>query len=189
MQKKARFVIIGSGWRASFYVRIAKAFPEQFELLYLLCRIMLIPCYINRCDRKSGLDNDYRYAHDEQCDQQAYQKSQSALFFGICRVINSHSHPLLARIPKLDPACHAEHQAYLYKQKNDSRTSVTDKRERYTGVRYGICYNRNIQYDLKGYMCHNPNNDKCTVHILGIIRHNKAPPYQDKEHKKYRDLE
>lgn len=38
MKKKARFVIVGSGWRASFYVRVAKAFSEQFELLYMLCR-------------------------------------------------------------------------------------------------------------------------------------------------------
>ncbi len=36
--EKARFVIVGSGWRAAFYVRVAKAFPERFELLYMLCR-------------------------------------------------------------------------------------------------------------------------------------------------------
>lgn len=32
------FVIIGSGWRSEFYVRIAKQYPEQFELKYMLCR-------------------------------------------------------------------------------------------------------------------------------------------------------
>lgn len=32
------FVIVGSGWRSLFYVRIARKFPEQFQLKYLLCR-------------------------------------------------------------------------------------------------------------------------------------------------------
>ncbi len=38
MQKKARFIIIGSSWRALFYVRIAKALSERFELVNMLCR-------------------------------------------------------------------------------------------------------------------------------------------------------
>ena len=32
------FVIVGSGWRAMFYVRIALRYPECFKLCYLLCR-------------------------------------------------------------------------------------------------------------------------------------------------------
>ena len=36
--KKLSFVIVGSGWRSLFYVRIAKRFPELFELKYMLCR-------------------------------------------------------------------------------------------------------------------------------------------------------
>lgn len=32
------FVIVGSGWRSEFYVRIAKQYPEQFDLKYMLCR-------------------------------------------------------------------------------------------------------------------------------------------------------
>lgn len=35
---KARFLIVGSGWRAMYYVRIARALPEQFELCAMLCR-------------------------------------------------------------------------------------------------------------------------------------------------------
>ena len=35
---KYRFVIVGSGWRSLFYVRIAKALPEVFELGAMLCR-------------------------------------------------------------------------------------------------------------------------------------------------------
>ena len=36
--KKIRFGLIGSGWRAEFYIRIAKMLPEQFELTGVLIR-------------------------------------------------------------------------------------------------------------------------------------------------------
>ncbi len=36
--KPLSFMIIGSGWRAMFFVRIAKRFPEHFQLKYMLCR-------------------------------------------------------------------------------------------------------------------------------------------------------
>ena len=36
--KPLSFIIVGSGWRSLFYVRIAKQFPQLFELKYMLCR-------------------------------------------------------------------------------------------------------------------------------------------------------
>ena len=36
--KPLSFVIVGSGWRSLFFVRIAKTCPELFELKYMLCR-------------------------------------------------------------------------------------------------------------------------------------------------------
>lgn len=38
MRQKTSFIIVGSGWRSLFYVKIAKRFPELFELKYMLCR-------------------------------------------------------------------------------------------------------------------------------------------------------
>ena len=36
--ERIRFVIVGSGWRSLYYVRIAKALPQVFELCAMLCR-------------------------------------------------------------------------------------------------------------------------------------------------------
>ena len=36
--KPLSFVVIGSGWRALFFARIAKTYPELFTLKYMLCR-------------------------------------------------------------------------------------------------------------------------------------------------------
>lgn len=35
---KFKFIIVGSGWRSLYYVRIAKALPEVFELCAMYCR-------------------------------------------------------------------------------------------------------------------------------------------------------
>lgn len=37
MSEKIRFALIGAGWRAMYYVRIAKTLPEYFELCMILC--------------------------------------------------------------------------------------------------------------------------------------------------------
>ena len=36
--KKLSFVVVGSGFRAMFYGRIARTYPELFEMKYMLCR-------------------------------------------------------------------------------------------------------------------------------------------------------
>ena len=38
MRSKYHFIIIGSGWRALYYVRVAKALPEIFSLDAMYCR-------------------------------------------------------------------------------------------------------------------------------------------------------
>lgn len=38
MVKPLSFIIVGSGYRAMFFVRVAKRYPELFQLNYMLCR-------------------------------------------------------------------------------------------------------------------------------------------------------
>ena len=36
--KPLNFIVVGSGWRSLFYARIAKAYPDCFNLSAFLCR-------------------------------------------------------------------------------------------------------------------------------------------------------
>ncbi|MCR5448479.1 MAG: Gfo/Idh/MocA family oxidoreductase [Solobacterium sp.] len=38
MKQPVRFAMIGSGWRSLYYIRIAKALPQYFEVCMMLCR-------------------------------------------------------------------------------------------------------------------------------------------------------
>lgn len=38
MNKPIKYLIVGSGWRSLYYIRVAKALPEYFEVCGMLCR-------------------------------------------------------------------------------------------------------------------------------------------------------
>ncbi|MBP5163790.1 MAG: Gfo/Idh/MocA family oxidoreductase, partial [Spirochaetales bacterium] len=59
--EKIRFIIVGSGWRSLYYVRIAKALPERFELCAMLCRT-------DEKAKKMSLENDiYATTSETEC--------------------------------------------------------------------------------------------------------------------------
>lgn len=61
--QKQRFIIVGSGWRARSYVRIAKALPEHFELCAMLCRSG------ERAERMAAEHGIYTTTSIEECKQ------------------------------------------------------------------------------------------------------------------------
>ncbi|MDD6797438.1 MAG: Gfo/Idh/MocA family oxidoreductase [Clostridia bacterium] len=58
---KIKFVIVGSGWRSLYYVRIAKALPSQFELCAMLCRTE------DKAKKMAGDYNIYTTTSIEEC--------------------------------------------------------------------------------------------------------------------------
>lgn len=58
---KYRFIIVGSGWRSLFYVRIAKALSEVFELSAMLCRTE------EKAERMSRENEIYTTTSIEEC--------------------------------------------------------------------------------------------------------------------------
>ena len=59
--RKYRFIIVGSGWRSLFYVRIAKALPELFEVGAMLCRTK------EKAERMAQENNIYTTTSVEEC--------------------------------------------------------------------------------------------------------------------------
>ncbi len=58
---KARFIVIGSGWRAMYYARIAAALPERFELCAMLCRTQ------EKADAVRAAQGIYTTISEEEC--------------------------------------------------------------------------------------------------------------------------
>lgn len=59
--KKYRFIIVGSGWRALYYVRVAKALSLHFELCAMLCRTR------EKADRIAAEQGIYTTTSIEEC--------------------------------------------------------------------------------------------------------------------------
>ena len=58
---KSRFIIVGSGWRSMYYVRIAKALPEMFELCAMYCRTT------EKADKIASENNIHTTTSIEEC--------------------------------------------------------------------------------------------------------------------------
>lgn len=63
--KKIRFIIVGSGWRSLYYVRIAKALPQHFELCGMLCRTK------EKADMIAATHHIYTTTSGDECRQMA----------------------------------------------------------------------------------------------------------------------
>ncbi|MBQ8821917.1 MAG: Gfo/Idh/MocA family oxidoreductase [Lachnospiraceae bacterium] len=61
--KPLTFIIVGSGWRSLFYARIAKKYPEVFELKYMLCRTQ------EKADRMAAEHNIPTTTSIEACEE------------------------------------------------------------------------------------------------------------------------
>ncbi len=59
--KRYRFVIVGSGWRSLYFVRIAKALPETFQMCAMLCRTQ------EKADRMAAENDIYTTTSIEEC--------------------------------------------------------------------------------------------------------------------------
>lgn len=59
--KKIRFVIAGSGWRSLYYVRVAKALPDVFELCAMYCRTA------EKAEKMAGEHDIHTTASIEEC--------------------------------------------------------------------------------------------------------------------------
>lgn len=59
------FIIVGSGWRSLFFVRIAKRYPEQFKLQYMLCRTQ------EKADKMAAEYNIPTTTSQEACEETA----------------------------------------------------------------------------------------------------------------------
>lgn len=63
--KKIRFIIVGSGWRSLYYVRIAKTLPQYFELCGMLCRTK------EKADMITAMHHIYTTISKEECRRMA----------------------------------------------------------------------------------------------------------------------
>ena len=98
--RKLRFAIIGSGWRACFYIRIAKALPERFELLGMAVR---------RRERAEEMQEQYGIRTEEDQEVLLAEKPDfvvaavnRAANYQVCRELLERGFAVLADTPPSD---------------------------------------------------------------------------------------
>ena len=119
--------------------------PVHDHIHYLFVGIMNVTLNI---DSRYSVTAYYVGCTNDQSDQ--YERSDSRDYENTLMILKiSH-----LSIPDRDTPLNAEYQPHFKQQRNNRGSSVTDERERYSRIGYGICHDSYIQNDLNCYVGH-----------------------------------
>ena len=158
------FVIVGSGWRAMFYVRIALRYPQCFRLRYLLCRTEE---KAERIRREYGVPvtTDVRVCEDA-CPDFVVAAVDRASLFAVTKQWLEKGFAVLSETPAAETVEELE-QLWALRQKG-ARLQIAEQYIRYPLIAAGL---RAIEQGLLGDPCAAELSLAHDYHAASLIRH------------------
>ena len=162
--KPLSFVIVGSGWRAMFYVRIALRYPQCFKLCYLLCRTQE---KAERIRREYGIPvtTEARLCEDARPDFIVVAVDRASKF-AVTRQWLEKGFAVLSETPAAETADELEELWALYQK--GARLQIAEQYIRYPLIAAGL---RAIGQGLLGDPCAVELSLAHDYHAASLIRH------------------